>query len=95
LRDLVGVAEITGEEPRVVDAETLAVRCATTTVLITAAIAADVTPVARRSHQRSTFRIVSDMVGAGALQSRAMSSTGATETIAKRAHHPRDAAPDA
>jgi hypothetical protein len=48
----------------------------------------------RQSHQRSTFRIVSDMVGAGALQSRAMSITGATETTATRIHPAKDAAPD-
>src|SRR5689334_1468130 len=48
----------------------------------------------RRSHQRSTFRIVSDMVGAGAPQSRTMKTTGTNETTAKRVHTATDAAPD-
>jgi hypothetical protein len=47
---LVDGAEITGQEPRVVEDEALAVRCAATTCLITAAIAADVEAVARRIH---------------------------------------------
>lgn len=47
---LVEVAEVTGHGPRVVEDEALAVRCAATTCLITAGIAADVEAVARRIH---------------------------------------------
>ncbi len=47
---IVEVAEVTGHGPRVVEDEALAVRCAATTCLITAAIAADVEAVARRIH---------------------------------------------
>jgi transcriptional regulator of aromatic amino acid metabolism len=53
MTELVEVAEVTGEEPRVVEDETLAVRCAATTFLITAAIAADVQAVGRRIHAAS------------------------------------------
>lgn len=48
----------------------------------------------RRSHQRSTFRIVSDMVGGGALQSRTMSRGGASETTARRVHPAKERVPD-
>jgi DNA-binding NtrC family response regulator len=47
---VVDIAEVTGQEPVVVEDEPLAVRCAATTCLITAAIAADVEAVARRIH---------------------------------------------
>ena len=47
---VVDIADLTGQEPGVVEDEPLAVRCAATTCLITAAIAADVEAVARRIH---------------------------------------------
>ena len=47
---LVEVAEVTGHGPRVVEDEALAARCAATTCLITAGIAADIEAVARRMH---------------------------------------------
>ena len=47
---LVEVAEVTGHGPRAVEDDPLAVRCAVTTCLITAGIAADVEAVARRIH---------------------------------------------
>jgi two-component system C4-dicarboxylate transport response regulator DctD len=53
MTELVGVAGVTNEDPRVVDDEALAVRSAATTVLVTAAIAADVEAVARRIHAAS------------------------------------------
>ena len=46
----IDVAKVTDQEPGVVEDEALAVRCAATTFLITAAIAADVEAVARRIH---------------------------------------------
>ena len=47
---VVDIADVTGQEPGVVEDEALAVRCAATTCLITAAMAADVEAVARRIH---------------------------------------------
>ena len=77
---LVEVAEVTGHGPHVVEDEALAVRCAATTCLITAGIAADVEAVARRIHAagpRAAFPFVH--VSANALPTDA---TGFSEAYA-------------
>lgn len=47
-----------------------------------------------RSHQRSTFRIVSDIVGEGGLQSRTMTASGAADSTATSVHAANDVVPD-
>jgi hypothetical protein len=51
-------------------------------------------PSVMRSHQRSAFRIVSDMVGDGALQKRTMSAGGSADSTATSVHPANDLVPD-
>ncbi len=47
-----------------------------------------------RSRQRSTSRIVSDMVGGGTLQRRTINAGGTTSSTATRVHPAKDVVPD-
>jgi transcriptional regulator with PAS, ATPase and Fis domain len=79
---LVEVDEVTGHGPRVVEDEALAVRCAATTCLITAGLAADVEAVARRIHAaglRAAFPFV--CVSADALPTDATRISGACASL--------------